>query len=78
LHPLQEHIVKAAQLDDTIEKFNVLRERCRNYENSALVPMGQELAYRYQEEQMEMTLTALRAFRHRMKEEDNEEKKKAR
>ena len=49
-----------------LEQMDRLRSKCQRQANSNLVPMGQEGAYRYQEDQMEDTLTALRAFRSRV------------
>ena len=64
-HLEAENITK---IDQAIEELDELRDTCRKQENSALVPMGQELAYRYQEEQMELTLTAVREFRRKINE----------
>ncbi len=65
LDPEEKHLEtkNIAKLDDAIAELDDLRKRCRAQENSPLVPMGQELAYRYQEEQMEIILTAVRRFR---------------
>ncbi len=65
LEPQEKHLdtKNIAKLDDAIAELDDLRKRCRAQENSPLVPMGQELAYRYQEEQMEIILTAVRRFR---------------
>lgn len=54
-----------AAIDRVIERMNHLRSKCQRQANSNLVPMGQEGAYRYQEDQMEDMLTALRSYRSR-------------
>jgi TRAP-type uncharacterized transport system substrate-binding protein len=54
-----------AQLDGAMADLDALRIKCRKQQNSILVPMGAEWIYRYEEEQMEQVLTALRAFRER-------------
>jgi TRAP-type uncharacterized transport system substrate-binding protein len=55
-----------AQLDIIMEQLATLAERCRRQSLSILVPMGQEMAYRYQEGLMADLLYALRAFRERL------------
>ncbi len=71
LEPTEEHVEMSAEsvakIDTALAELDDLRDRCRVQENSAMVPMGQELAYRYQEEQMEQVLTAVRDFRQRLK-----------
>lgn len=62
-HLRPENIKK---LDAALKELDILRDRCRVQENSAMVPMGQELSYRFQEEQMEQILTAVRDFRRRI------------
>ncbi len=62
--PLQES--QLTKIDAALAELDILRARCRKQENSPMVPMGQELAYRYQEEQMEQILTAVRGFRRRI------------
>jgi hypothetical protein len=54
------------QLDTILAQLNALAERCRRQSLSLLVPMGQEMAYRYQEALMADLLYALRAFRDRL------------
>lgn len=68
LEPSPEHLKaeNVNRLDDAIADLDRLRDVCRAQENSPLVPMGQELAYRYQEEQMEIVLTAVREFRRKV------------
>ncbi len=51
------------RIDGAIKKLDVLRATTRKHENSMLVPLGAEWMYRYEEEQMEALLTALRTFR---------------
>jgi uncharacterized protein len=55
-----------AQLDTIMQQLVALSERCRKQSQSMLVPMGQEMAYRYQEALMADLLYALRAFRERL------------
>jgi TRAP-type uncharacterized transport system substrate-binding protein len=55
-----------AKLDEIIERFRRLADRCRRQSTSVLVPMGQEMAYRYQESLIDELLFALRAFRERL------------
>ena len=43
-------------------RLEQLSERSRRYSLSMLVPMGQEMAYRYQEELMHQTLAVLREY----------------
>src|SRR4030095_15837297 len=38
-----------AKLDEIIKRLVALSDRCRRHSLSMLVPMGQEMAYRYQE-----------------------------
>jgi hypothetical protein len=70
LEPSEEHLQwsseQVAKIDSALAELDALRDRCRVQENSPMVPMGQELAYRYQEEQMELVLTAVRDFRRRL------------
>ena len=54
-----------ALLDRAVADLTRLRERCQKQANSMLVPMGQEGSYRFQEDQMEATLAALRSYRKR-------------
>ncbi len=68
--PTKAHRTQAtlAELDGIVDKLSELRERCRTQSVSMLVPMGQEMAYRYQEDQLEQAIAALRRFRHRVEE----------
>jgi TRAP-type uncharacterized transport system substrate-binding protein len=63
LEPTEEHAKKREQIDTALAKLDALRIKCRRDENSMLVPLGAEWMYRYEEEQMESLLTALRKFR---------------
>ncbi len=67
LEPEPKHCTGAAlaQLDRALESLDELRRKCRRQANSLLVPMGSEWIYRYTEQQMEETLTAMRKFRAR-------------
>ena len=63
MHLRPENVKK---IDATLEDLDRLRNRCRSHESSAMVPMGQELVYRFQEEQIENILRAVRIFRARI------------
>jgi TRAP-type uncharacterized transport system substrate-binding protein len=52
-----------AAVDRLIERSRKLLERCREQSLSLLVPMGQEMAYRYQEVLIVEMLSGLRKFR---------------
>jgi TRAP-type uncharacterized transport system substrate-binding protein len=54
-----------AEIDGAVERLAWLSERCRRQSMSMLVPMGQEMAYRYQEALIADLLYALRAYRSR-------------
>jgi NMT1-like family len=56
------------RMDDLIRRFEQLGGRSRRQSLSMLVPMGQEMAYRYQEGVIYETLAVLRAFRERWQE----------
>jgi TRAP-type uncharacterized transport system substrate-binding protein len=70
LDPLESHMNDSSleKLDEALDEMDRLRLRCREQENSMLVPMGHEGAYRYQEEQMENVLTAVREYRRKLEE----------
>lgn len=53
---------RVAALRAIIATLELLAVRCRRESLSMLVPMGQEMAYRYQEEVIDRTLGALHAF----------------
>lgn len=56
------------RLDELIRRLEVLLARCRRQSLSILVPMGAEMAHRYQESMMERVLIHLRAFRAKLQE----------
>jgi hypothetical protein len=56
------------QIDHVVEELEELALRSRRYSLSVLVPMGQEMAYRYQEGVIYDTLAVLRDFRRRSEE----------
>ena len=55
-----------AKLNELVERLEALSDRCRRHSLSLLVPMGQEMAYRYQETLISDLLFALRAVRERV------------
>jgi hypothetical protein len=55
-----------ARVDALIDDLVVLSKRARKQSLSMLVPMGQEMAYRYQEQLVADLLDALRTFRGRL------------
>ncbi len=59
--PLADDKVKSG-VESLIRRFEALAARSRRQSLSVLVPMGQEMAYRYQEEIIYETLTVLRDF----------------
>ncbi len=54
------------KIDALIRRFEELAARSRRQSLSMLVPMGQEMAYRYQEGILYQTIAVLRAFRARL------------
>ena len=61
----EEHVVSEEQfaaIQTLISEFEALRERCRNYSVSMVVPMGQEMAYRYQEGIIQRRMASLKLF----------------
>jgi len=58
--------ISATQIDALIEELGVLARQCRRQSLSMMVPMGQEMAYRFQESLMADLVQALRAFRQRL------------
>ena len=54
-----------AAIDEVVHELEALAARSRRYSLSVLVPMGQEMAYRYQEGVIYETLAVLRDFRRR-------------
>jgi len=55
-----------AVVDALISELEALAERCRRHSVSIVVPMGQEMNYRYQEALIAQLLGALRDFRQRL------------
>ena len=55
-----------ARIDTMVNELERLAERCRRQSLSMLVPMGQEMSYRYQERLIAELLHALRQFRGRL------------
>ena len=55
-----------AQIDDLVLRLSALLGRCRKQSLSLLVPMGEEMSYRYQETLIRDLLHALRIFRDKM------------
>ena len=66
--PESQHRTPAAraQVDAAMNELGELAERCRRQSLSMLVPMGQEMNYRYQERLIADLLYALRQFRARL------------
>ncbi len=66
--PTEVHRERATRdrLDAAIGRFQALADTARAQSLSVLVPMGQEMSYRYQEEIIERTLAALRQFRSKL------------
>jgi hypothetical protein len=54
------------RLDDVTARLAALAERCRRDSLSVLVPMGEEMSYRYQETLIQDLLHALRLYRDRL------------
>jgi len=57
----------AAAIDGIIGRLTRLSDQCRKHSLSMLVPMGEEMSYRYQETLISDLLHALRLFRERLK-----------
>ena len=64
--PEHETLTGRADIDGAVERLARLSERCRRQSMSMLVPMGQEMAYRYQETLIANLLFALRIYRNRL------------
>lgn len=65
LEPTAAHRTPAIRdrIDAALGDLDALRAKTRVQENSVLVPLGAEWMYRFEEEQMESLLAALRSFR---------------
>lgn len=57
---------KLRRLDELLVQFVELLQRCRRHSISIVVPMGQEMSYRYQENLIEERIGALRGFRDKL------------
>jgi hypothetical protein len=66
LEPSAEHARQRDRIDAAIATLDALRAKTRRHQNSMVVPLGAEWMYRYEEEQMEALLAALRVFRARL------------
>jgi len=68
LDPMEAHggAVARDRLDAIIARLASLEARCRKQSQSMLVPMGAEMAYRYQEEIIRKNIVALKAYRARL------------
>jgi hypothetical protein len=55
-----------AQIDDLVLRLSALSERCRKQSLSIVVPMGEEMSYRYQETLIGDLLRALRLYKERL------------
>ena len=55
-----------AQIDDLMLRLCALAERCRKHSLSVLVPMGEDMSYRYQETLIAALLRALRLYKERL------------
>jgi hypothetical protein len=53
---------RRARLEQLIDALTLLAERCRRQSLSVLVPMGQEMTYRYQESLITAALAVLRGY----------------
>lgn len=55
-----------ASIDQLLARLGALRDRCRRHSLSVLVPMGEEMSYRYQETLISDLLDATRLYRDRL------------
>ncbi len=55
-----------ARIDQLLARLGALRDRCRRHSLSVLVPMGEEMSYRYQEALISDLLSATRLYRDRL------------
>jgi len=55
-----------ARIDQLLARLGALRDRCRRHSLSVLVPMGEEMSYRYQEALISDLLDATRLYRDRL------------
>jgi TRAP-type uncharacterized transport system substrate-binding protein len=54
------------QIDNLLVRLSALSERCRNHSLSVLVPMGEEMSYRYQEKLIATLLRTVRSYKERL------------
>jgi hypothetical protein len=68
LEPMEAHRGAGARekLDAIVAHLASLEARCRKQSQSMLVPMGAEMAYRYQEEIIRKNIVALKMYRARL------------
>lgn len=62
----QGNAISLAQIDAVTEDLNALAQRCRRQSLSMMVPMGQEMTYRFQEMLIADLVDALKAYRRRL------------
>lgn len=55
-----------ARIDGLMTRLSALAQRCRKHSLSVLVPMGEEMSYRYQETLISELIAALRLYRDRL------------
>jgi TRAP-type uncharacterized transport system substrate-binding protein len=67
MEPDDQHLTleTCTRIDAVVESLSRLAERCRRQSLSVLVPMGQEMGYRYQESLIADLMHALRTYRAR-------------
>jgi hypothetical protein len=68
-HPVDDTLrspATRARIDTLITRLTALRDDCRKRSLSVLVPMGEEMSYRYQETLIADLLHALRSLRERL------------
>jgi hypothetical protein len=58
--------VMGARIDGLTAELGLLAQRCRRQSLSIMVPMGQEMGYRYQEALIADLVHALKTFRRRL------------
>jgi TRAP-type uncharacterized transport system substrate-binding protein len=64
--PLHATPQAQARIDALITRLSALAQRCRKQSLSVLVPMGEEMSYRYQETLISDLITALRLYRDKL------------
>ena len=64
--PSMRDAALAPRIDALIDELGALSRRCRKQSLSMMVPMGQEMAYRYQESLIADLVHALKSFRGRL------------